>query len=167
MCCSTLQYVAVRCSMLQYPALCCSVCCAWWTSECRAQWGYVCIKQPCISTKEPYLYLVCVCVCLCLCICVCEGAGAILQRARELDPLMAQQLIAGMSCHAHDYAATQCTCTTTLQHAATRCNTLQHSRSLQLFRFTCMIMLQYTAPHCDRLQHTATHCNTLQHCRSF
>jgi len=32
------------------------------------------------------------------------------------------------------------------QHAATHCNTLQH-----------------TATHCSTLQHTATHCNTLQH----
>ena len=43
-----------------------------------------------------------------------------------------------------------------LQHTATRCNTLQviasHCNSLQL-----------TATHCNSLQLTATHCNTLQH----
>jgi len=43
----------------------------------------------------------------------------------------------------------------TLQHTATRCNTLQ-----------CIVRcntLQHTAMHHNTLQHTATHCNTLQH----
>ena len=44
-----------------------------------------------------------------------------------------------------------------LQHTATHCNTLQHTRYGLLWR------LQHTATHCNTLQHTATHCNTLQH----
>ena len=55
----------------------------------------------------------------------------------------------------------------TLQHAATRCNTLQ----LCIWFETCFVnhdvidnrALQHTATHCNSLQHTATHCNTLQH----
>jgi len=73
----------------------------------------------------------------------------------------------------------------TLQHAATRCNTLQHTPHCNFPTYPDPATLQHTAPHshCNTLtplntathcttsacpdpailQHTATHCNTLQH----
>jgi len=50
--------------------------------------------------------------------------------------------------------ATRCN---TLQHAATRCNTLQHTAA---YPRPAVIM---TATHCNTLQHTATHCNAPNH----
>jgi len=81
----------------------------------------------------------------------------------------------------------------TLQHAATHCNTPQHSTHT-LCHIVCVYLLHtiythshptthcntlhtlythsmrvvathtlHTLPHCNTLQHTATHCNTLQH----
>jgi len=64
----------------------------------------------------------------------------------------------------------------TLQHTATHCNTLQHTR--RIARWDSDTLLQHTATHCqtqdvphvgtwradcNTLQHTATHCNALQH----
>jgi len=43
----------------------------------------------------------------------------------------------------------------TLQHTATRCNTLQHTHQGTLE--------QQQVVDCNKLQHTTTHCNTLQH----
>jgi len=52
-----------------------------------------------------------------------------------------------------------------LQHAATRCNALQHTSSGRSSS-TCQLRKHYTATHCNTLQHTATQCNTLQHTSS-
>jgi len=71
----------------------------------------------------------------------------------------------------------------TLQQAATRCNTLQHTATHQIIGEALEIRkhhdhtathgntLQHittrcnthTATRCNNLQHTTTHCNTLQH----
>ena len=58
-----------------------------------------------------------------------------------------------------------------MRHAATRCNTLQHTathyNTLQHTAAHCSKPhrrhIQHTATHCNTLQHTATHCNTPQH----
>ena len=54
----------------------------------------------------------------------------------------------------------------TLQHIATRCNTLLHAgthcNTLQQTA-TRHNTLQHAATHCNTLQHTATRCNTLLH----
>jgi len=59
-----------------------------------------------------------------------------------------------------------------LQHAATRCNTLQHAatrawivleKKKASHGVAAKIGGRRTATHCIRLIHTATHCNTLQH----
>jgi len=47
----------------------------------------------------------------------------------------------------------------TLQHTATHCNTLQHTRRPHIARRH----LRKRSTHCNTLQYTATHCNTLQH----
>ena len=54
----------------------------------------------------------------------------------------------------------------TLQHAATRCNTLQYrplvAVSLANPFAVLGYVLQHTATHYNTLQHTGTHCNTLE-----
>jgi len=49
-----------------------------------------------------------------------------------------------------------------LQHAATRCNTLQHTpaHAASCCRRSHGVTLQHAATRCNTLQHTATHCNT-------
>ena len=58
------------------------------------------------------------------------------------------------------------------QHAATQCNTVQHTATHSVTHHTTLQKSQYLvcktrlprAPgHCNALQHTATHCNILQH----
>ena len=46
----------------------------------------------------------------------------------------------------------------TLQHAATRCNSLQHTMHIE----SCDCTLQHVVTHCNTLQHTAARCHTLQ-----
>jgi len=57
-------------------------------------------------------------------------------------------------------------CKKGLQHAATRCNTLQH-----LYELTATFLVLHVTKRCTTQQHTATHCNTLQHtathCNTF
>jgi len=61
-----------------------------------------------------------------------------------------------------------------LQHAATRCNTLQHNARRELANGGLLATnlqqpaklcdtLQHTGIHCNLQQHIAMHCNTLQH----
>jgi len=50
----------------------------------------------------------------------------------------------------------------TLQHAATRCNTLKEVWRCGGFEGVIKCAEQHTATHCYTLQHTETHCNTLQ-----
>jgi len=52
-----------------------------------------------------------------------------------------------------------------LQHAETRCNTLQHAAPHCIYnsRKKEAASEQHTATHCNALQHTTAHCNTLQH----
>jgi len=53
-----------------------------------------------------------------------------------------------------------------LQHAATRCNTLQHAASGVRDFAEEKVMHDgkvRTATHCNTLQHTAAHCTTLHH----
>jgi len=54
----------------------------------------------------------------------------------------------------------------TLQHAATHCNKLQHAATR--YNIHCNTPIDLVArliSHCDTLQHIAIHCNTLQHTR--
>ena len=54
----------------------------------------------------------------------------------------------------------------TLQHAATRCNTLQHNNYMhRRWRKCCALWIRHKrrCRDCTTLLHTATHCNTLQH----
>jgi len=66
--------------------------------------------------------------------------------------------------------ATHCN---TLQHYATLCNKLQHTTYYYNILQDETSSLQHTATHCktlqhcNTLQHTATHCNTLQHANHF
>ena len=55
-------------------------------------------------------------------------------------------------------------CAVTLQHTATRDNTLQHNtrEKIEQTLQVSAVALQHTATHCNTLQHLATHCNTLQ-----
>jgi len=57
--------------------------------------------------------------------------------------------------------------TNAAQHAATRCNTLQHTAwhawvEMTDAAYRCNA-LQHAATHCNTLQRTATRCNALQH----
>jgi len=77
-----------------------------------------------------------------------------------------------MSSSSLQHAATHCN---TLQNTATHCSTLQHAATHCNSRSCChgvttiytqvsvMMSSSSTATHCNTLPHTATHCNTLQH----
>jgi len=52
------------------------------------------------------------------------------------------------------------------QHAATHCNTLQHTATQwhhSALSLVPIVKSQHAATHCNTLQRNATHCNTLQH----
>ena len=66
--------------------------------------------------------------------------------------LFVPALHAATHCNTLQHTATLCN---TLQHSATHCNTLQHS-------VTLCNTLQHPTTHCNTLQHTVTLCNTLQ-----
>ena len=59
----------------------------------------------------------------------------------------------------------------TLQHTATRCNSLhlrQQQRLMLLQHITTQgNTFQHTATHCNTLQHIATHCKILQHTATY
>ena len=50
--------------------------------------------------------------------------------------------------------------TTCDSHAATHCNTLQHTATQGVCVWVTPLVMH---THCNTLQHAATHCNTLQH----
>jgi len=50
-----------------------------------------------------------------------------------------------------------------LQHAATHCNTLQHSTARNTLDEEAWWALRSNSNHCNKLQHAATHCNTVLH----
>jgi len=52
----------------------------------------------------------------------------------------------------------------TLQHAATHCNTLQHTATRRDIHIICPL---FCCGSCATLQHTATHHNTLQHAETY
>ena len=65
----------------------------------------------------------------------------------------------------HTHTCQECV-SSTLQHTATHCNTLQPTATHTLAQWdTCQtrLMTKSHSTHCNTLQHTATHCNTLQH----
>ena len=83
-----------------------------------------------------------------------------------------------ISLNLYHHSALLTTCSNTLQHNATHCNTLQHMLSAtQCYIFvislnlyyhsalltTCSNTLQHNAIRCNTLQHTATHCHTPPH----
>ena len=74
------------------------------------------------------------------------------------------------------YMFDPCRARSTLQHTATRNNTMQRtathcSTCISRIQIRPMLCTVYTATHCNTLQHLATQCNTLQqtttHCNTL
>jgi len=127
-----------------------------------------------------YLYI-CLYICVCVCVCIYTNLNLLVFTSYIYVPLFNDDSIFKPYIYLKFHPpmiSTHATHCYTPQHAATRCNTLQHI----LYDYTCTKFhfpvifhflistnathcntLQHTATHCNTLQHTATHCNTLQH----
>jgi len=187
-CCSVLQYVAVRYSALQCVAVCCSV--VQCVAVCCSELQCVAIRDrnqkdglPLLSVPMRCSQLQCVAVCYCVlqCVAVCCSA---LQCVAVCCSVL--QCVA-VCCSALQSGAGKsktgslpsllvfllsvyteiCIRKTGAKKGSRRlCNALQfiatHSNTLHRTASHCNT-LQHTATHCIALHHTATHCNTLQH----
>ena len=176
-CCSVLQCVAVRCSALQCVALCCIV------LQCLAVW---CSVLQCVAVRCSVLQ----------CVAVYRTPSALLvdPPARVLilsflplslfplssslspippPPFLSVFSLALPSPHPalHLSFSPLCALLSGVRpfgkvKYATRCNTLQHTATVNYAQVHPCVShcntLQHTATHCRSLQHTAKHCKTLQ-----
>jgi len=186
-CCSVLQWVAVRFRVFQCDASgffrCVAVCCSGLRSvvECCSVMPRGSFSAPCSRVGALFCSILrCVAVCCSMLQCVsvcCSVVQCVTARCRVLQcaasgsflrPLLqvrCNELKEHEVWRSESMTATHCN---TLQHTATHCNTLQHTA-------THCSTLQHAAIHCNtrvavhtenyssKWQNTATHCNTKQH----
>ena len=140
MCCSVLQYVAIRCSssheLIQVTSS--------YAASCSVGQQVICSVLQCSAGRCRALQ------------CVAVHCGAAQCGALHCSALQCS-VTANQQWRTHDICSTSSDCFHECRNLAAHCNTLQHAA-------TYCTTLHHAATHCTTLQPTATHCrgSTLQ-----